>query len=89
MGEVVDHAQVYFEWKIARKVIESLQISNYLQTIKIYIIIQKYPFLQISVTLENKMGMKLELIVEVAVPRVVVSIIVIMYVNLVFTIVAL
>ena len=30
------------------------------------------------------MGMKLELIVEVAVPRVVVSIIVIMYMNLVF-----
>ena len=51
---------------------------------QIDIFIQKYHSLQISVTPENKMAMKLELIVEVAVLRVVVSIIVIMYVNLVF-----
>ena len=54
--------------------------------IKIDIFITKYHSLQISVTLVNKMGMKLELIVEVAVPRVVVSIIVIMYINLVLTV---
>ena len=52
--------------------------------IKIDIFIQKYHSLQISVILENKMGMKLELIVEVAVLRVVVGITVIILSTIVF-----